>query len=515
MKNSNRKEILLLILCFLIGFALRFYNFDQKSLWFDEIHTYNDSRDDLKGQITFYKENPTFLHPPLFFILTHQFYPFSKPERDLRIIPLIFGTLSIPMLYLLARSFSSAIAFPSTLSLTFMAYHISLSQDGRCYAPLMFIGMASLYFLMRHLKTLKKKYLFASAFFFALLFYTSYSSIPFIVLTQLLWFYRFEENDSKPYFSSFLMLAGLTFLLCFPWISFVLLNYKKATIMDPFHTEDPGSLWQIMYGVIHDWAPFLPLMATSTILLVLSPFFLKIRRNALVLLAVFALPIGGLYGFCRLLNITHFITSRYFITFLPIFLITVYLSLIAIQVRFDRRKRFIRLDLLFLFLFITSNLVILPLYYRSEKQNLRGLVTFLKNNLKEGDRIFVETSGYMPGFLHYFGVDPERRHHTAHVSKESEQIVAVKKSFTYQNRTFTLYYSKKCCIDYIADGSRLWIIVGKWTANQIKATSPAVLKGYFDGSFLNFNRFPVDASLYLFLWDPKSPNEKGMNMLID
>src|SRR4030043_371604 len=95
MSNSKQKEVFILILCLLIGFALRFYTLDQKSLWVDEVHTFNDSRDDLKGQLKFYKENPTHLHPPPFFILTHIFYPFEKPERDLRIIPLIFGSLSI------------------------------------------------------------------------------------------------------------------------------------------------------------------------------------------------------------------------------------------------------------------------------------------------------------------------------------------------------------------------------------------------------------------------------------
>jgi uncharacterized membrane protein len=131
--KAKRNEFFIIFLCFLLGFALRFYTFDQKSLWLDEVHTFNDSRDDLKAQIEFYKEKPTFLHPPLFFVLTHQFYPFTKPERDLRIIPLIFGTLSIPMIYLLAGSFSPLIALPSVLSLTYMTYHISLSQDARNY----------------------------------------------------------------------------------------------------------------------------------------------------------------------------------------------------------------------------------------------------------------------------------------------------------------------------------------------------------------------------------------------
>src|SRR4030042_3545434 len=112
----RHKEIIILILCLLVGFALRFYHFDTKSLWMDEVHTYNDSRDDFRNQLKFYKSNPAFLHPPLFFILTHQFYPFTKPERDLRILPLIFGTLSIPMIYFLARLFSPHIALLSPVS---------------------------------------------------------------------------------------------------------------------------------------------------------------------------------------------------------------------------------------------------------------------------------------------------------------------------------------------------------------------------------------------------------------
>ena len=33
------REFLILILCVLVAFALRFYSFDQKSLWIDEIYT--------------------------------------------------------------------------------------------------------------------------------------------------------------------------------------------------------------------------------------------------------------------------------------------------------------------------------------------------------------------------------------------------------------------------------------------------------------------------------------------
>src|SRR5512136_2431001 len=159
MEKMKQKELIVLILCLMIGFALRFYTFDQKSLWLDEVHTFNDSRDDLRGQIRFYKENPTSLQSPLFFALTHLFYPFQKPERDLRIIPLIFGILSIPMIYFLSKLFCPGIALPCTLSLTFMTYHIYLSQDARPYSLLLFLGMVSLYLFLKHLRTSGKGYL--------------------------------------------------------------------------------------------------------------------------------------------------------------------------------------------------------------------------------------------------------------------------------------------------------------------------------------------------------------------
>ena len=360
--GAKRNEILVLSLCVIIGFAIRFYAFDQKSLWLDEIHTFNDSREDLKDQLKFYKEKPTYLHPPLFFILTHQFYPFTKPERDLRIIPLIFGTLSIPMIYLLAGSFSPLIALPSALSLTFMAYHISLSQDGRSYSLAMFLGMVGLYFFTKHLQTSKKRYLFLVAFFFSILFYTSYSSVPFMVLSQILWFYRPKEEGKKPTLPCFLTLNGLILLFCLPWILFVTVNYSGQPLMDPLHTESPGSFWTIMYGVLNDWVPYAPLMISSVILLVFFPIFSKPRKHAFVLLAVLILPIGALYLFCTLSKVTHFVSSRYFISFLPLFFVSVYLSIDAIEVKFQRLKKIMRLKLLFVILFIASNLVILPLY---------------------------------------------------------------------------------------------------------------------------------------------------------
>jgi hypothetical protein len=285
--------------------------------------------------------------------------------------------------------------------------------------------------------------------------------------------------------------------------------------MEPYQARVPIVFWSIVYGVLHDWVPHFPLMIASAIVLILSPFFSNNTKDALILLAVLFVPIGGLFLFSKLLNINHFLTSRYFINFLPLFFITIYLSLDSIEVNSERLKRFMRLKVLFVILFVASNLVILPLYYRSEKQDFSGLVTYLKAHLREGDKIVDGEMGYIPGILHYFGVYPEGRHYSIPFWKVSEKEIELRKSFVYKNRVFTIYTSRSCCAQYVADGSRLWIVVGKGKAKKMKQDRHFFLKGYFDGSFLNFDRFPKDASMYLFLFDPQSKDEKGIDIPIE
>jgi hypothetical protein len=286
--------------------------------------------------------------------------------------------------------------------------------------------------------------------------------------------------------------------------------------MDPITLQDIGPFSRILQGIFNDWAPHLPLTVASATLLILFPFFSKNKKNALILLAIFILPILGLYLYCKLLNVTQFITSRYFISFLPLFLITLCLSLHAIEVRFDKLKRLIRPTPLFLILFIMSNLFFLPFYYHSEKQDFRGLVNYLNSQLRDGDKIFVKTLTYIPGILHYFRVDPKQRHYeTPILWKKPAKEFELKISLVSEDRVFTIYHSNIPYAQYVADGNRLWILTGKEFAKEITKSIPCVLMGYFDGSFANFRRFPSDASMYLFLWDPKSPGEKGIDIPID
>jgi hypothetical protein len=335
----------------------------------------------------------------------------------------------------------------------------------------------------------------------------------------MLWFFQIDGKQKKSNIPSFFILSGLTLFFYIPWILFIVLNYKGQSVMDSLTVQELGLISNIMLGMFNDWAPLPPLTIASLILLFLFPFFSKNKGNTLILLALFVLPIGGLYLYCKLLRVTQFITSRYFINFLPLFLITLYLSLNTIEFKFERLKRFLWLGpkFLFLILLILSNFVILFPYYHSEKQDFRGLVNYLNTHIRDGDKIVVGTFTNISGILHYFGVNPKNRHYEIPYSwKEPDKLFEFKVSLVSQNRIFSIYHSNIPYAQYIEDGSRLWILLGKGPeGGKMKKNPSYVLKGYFDGSFAMFRRFPSDASMYLFLWDPKSPVEKGLDLTIE
>jgi hypothetical protein len=174
-----------------------------------------------------------------------------------------------------------------------------------------------------------------------------------------------------------------------------------------------------------------------------------------------------------------------------------------------------RLTPLFIALFLISNIILLPLYYRSEKQDFRRLVAFLNESLRDGDKIIVANSSDIVGILHYLKVYPKGRLYFFPTRSVSEGETEIRVSLHSQNREFIISHSKTYWNQYLLEGNRVWLVVGKIDAKKFKMNKGFVLKGYFDGSFLNCTQFPDDASMYLFLWDPNSPEEQGIDVPIE
>jgi hypothetical protein len=183
------------------------------------------------------------------------------------------------------------------------------------------------------------------------------------------------------------------------------------------------------------------------------------------------------------------------------------MSLGVIETKSEALKKIPRLTMLFMILFIVSNLILLPLYYRSEKQNFRGLVAYLNDRIRDGDKIIVANGSDIVGLLHYFKVNPTNRHYSIPFRRVSEKEVEHRTTLIGKNKKFMISHSKTYWNQYVQEGTRLWFVVGEADKKKFERYTPFVLKGYFDGSFLNCHQFPDDVSMFLFLWDPKSPHE--------
>ena len=254
-------------------------------------------------------------------------------------------------------------------------------------------------------------------------------------------------------------------------------------------------------------------------MLLLFPFITDNKKKAWALLSVFLSPHSwDFICFAEIFNISHFITSRYFITFLPLFLVTLYLSIEAIEKKihlFQEISYAFSGSFSFYSSLRTSSFF--PSITDPKSRTSEVWLDTFSRHLRKGDIIYLGGTFFYPGIFHYFGIFPKDRHYELTTYQNPQvEMEFVMTSLSYKNVTIPVYYSKRCCSQYVVDGNRLWIVVGgKRAALEIMKDSPAVLKGYFDGSFVNFNRFPTDASIYLFLWDPKSPEEKGIDMPIE
>jgi hypothetical protein len=118
------------------------------------------------------------------------------------------------------------------------------------------------------------------------------------------------------------------------------------------------------------------------------------------------------------------------------------------------------------------------------------------------------------GILHYFKVYPRHRHYSIPFRKVSEREIEHRITLVSQNREFMISHSKTYWNQYVQEGNRVWMVVGEIDKKKFERYTPFVLKGYFDGSVLNGTQFPDDVSMYVFLWDPKSPEEQGIDLPI-
>jgi tetratricopeptide (TPR) repeat protein len=159
--SSNWIFIALLLLTTALAAVLRLYRLDVRGLWADEIFTaiFASAENDL-ATVAQRPLSAPIPAPPLWFFITHFFIKaLGNNEIAVRLPSVIAGVLGILASYKVGETlFGRVIGLISALLLAVSPFNLRYSQEGRCYAGVVFFSLLTLYFLHRGMNSDEKRW---------------------------------------------------------------------------------------------------------------------------------------------------------------------------------------------------------------------------------------------------------------------------------------------------------------------------------------------------------------------
>ncbi len=214
--------LILLIAILVIGTFFRLYHINDESLWLDEgITYYNSTAEDLGG--VWDKTAELDQSPPFYYFVMHGYLEgFDENEFGFRLIPLIFGILTILFLYLLVSAmFEEEVGLYAAGLLAILPFHIGFSIESRMYGLLALEAVMAFYFLYKAMVTEKRGYGWWVFFILTSVIGLYTHNFFMFVLLALGFVYLLLVVESENRFGKFLM-GFLSFLLIvfayLPWL---------------------------------------------------------------------------------------------------------------------------------------------------------------------------------------------------------------------------------------------------------------------------------------------------------
>lgn len=134
-----------LLLCVIVfGFALRVHRIDEKGLWLDEAFSVWMAHNALPALMDWLVRIDQ--HPPLYYLLLHFWLWFGDSAAHVRILSALFGTLTIPVFFLIGRRlFGNVAGLIAAFLVTISPFHVRFAQEARMYTLLSLnAGLATL-----------------------------------------------------------------------------------------------------------------------------------------------------------------------------------------------------------------------------------------------------------------------------------------------------------------------------------------------------------------------------------
>jgi len=214
---SRRSTAILLVLITAFGLALRLYNLDAQSVWFDEAGSVAQSARSLDQLFAFLIDDV--VHPPLHYLLLHGWFKLAGVSAfNARLVSVLFGTLSIPLFYLLARRFAdTATSLLAAVLLAISQAAVYYSQEARPYAQAQFLSLLAAIVFLTFLRAPGPR----TTSFFTLsaiaLVYTNYYGAAVLLALGIYWLVF--RRDYPPSVFRYLSVAVTVLVVAFiPWL---------------------------------------------------------------------------------------------------------------------------------------------------------------------------------------------------------------------------------------------------------------------------------------------------------
>ena len=304
----------------LLGFALRLYRLDSQSIWYDEVFALSVSR------LPFAQMHEALIqdlvHPPLHYYALHWWFrAFGFGVFQGRLLSVLFGTLAIVMIYVLAGYlFDRRAALFSAVLLAFSQLAVMYSQEARPYAQCLLLYLCCAYLFLRALRDKRLRIWFGFLCLACLLIYTHYYG--FLAIASLLAFglvQRKEYSLSRTWLWGGICGGALAYA---PWLSSGIVSealhgekmqrlntmahsgpapvhwYTFATAVNIFNNGRPSGLlsssplWTFIAGGVLFCLPAALALLPLTDRRSKTPEGARERESLLYLVLLFTVPIG-------------------------------------------------------------------------------------------------------------------------------------------------------------------------------------------------------------------------------
>jgi hypothetical protein len=240
-----------LMACTLLALILRAYRVDFQPLWWDEGWTVYFATADVPSMIA---RTAIDIHPPFYYLVLHFWTLICGPSAvSVRLFSVGVGTLSIPLMFLLARRLlGRRTALIAALILAVAPFHVYYSQEARMYALVTLLLLASHYLFLLLLeepesRTKRRVYWILYVFITTMAMYTQYYAAFLPAAQTLFLFLRFRRH--KDVLPRWIVAQAALLLAYLPWLLYAgprLVAYVGNKLVK--EGDVPAGLWTYLYS---------------------------------------------------------------------------------------------------------------------------------------------------------------------------------------------------------------------------------------------------------------------------